>query len=102
MDTISEECSSCNGIGRIASKDTVITSVENWVKRFKKKANDKRLVIHLNPLLSDYIKENRPKLINKMMWSNWLYLEFEENNEIQKDQFRVYSKKRKDFVSENI
>ena len=102
MDTISEECSSCNGIGRIASKDTVITSIENWVKRFKKKANDKRLVIHLNPLLSDYIKENRPKLINKMMWSNWLYLEFEENNEIQKDQFRVYSKKRKDFVSENI
>ena len=72
------------------------------MKRFKKKANDKRLVIHLNPLVSDYIKENRPKLINKMMWSNWLYLEFEENNEIQKDQFKVYSKKRKDFVSENI
>ena len=70
--------------------------------KIKKKANDKRLVIHLHPLLSAYIKENRPKLINKMMWNNWLYLEFEENNEIQKDQFRVYSKKRKDFVSENI
>lgn len=102
MDTISEECSSCSGIGRIASKDTVITSIENWVKRFKKKANDKRLVIHLNPSLSEYIKENRPKLINKMMWANWLYLEFEEDEKIQKDSFKVYSKKRKDFINESI
>ena len=102
MDTISEECTNCNGIGRIASKDTVITSIENWVKRFKKKANDKRLVIHLHPTLSEYISENRPKLINKMMWSNWLYLEFEQDRELTKDQFRVFSKKRKDFIDENI
>ena len=102
MDTISEECTNCNGIGRISSKDTVITSIENWVKRFKKKANDKRLVIHLHPTLSEYIKENRPKLINKMMWNNWLYLEFEEDPKLIKDQYKVFSKKRKDFITENI
>jgi len=102
MDTLSEECQACNGIGRIASKDTVITSIENWVKRFKKKENDKRLVIHLHPTLFDYIKANRPKLINKMMWSNWLYLEFEEDKSLIRDKFKVFSKKRKDFILDSI
>jgi len=102
MATLSEECELCSGVGRIASKDTVITSIENWVKRFKKKANDKRLVIHLHPTLYNYIKENKPKLINKMMWNNWLYLEFEEDNTILRDKFKVYSKKRKNFITENI
>ena len=102
MATLSEECELCSGVGRIASKDTVITSIENWVKRFKKKANDKRLVIHLHPTLYSYIKENKPKLINKMMWNNWLYLEFEEDRTILRDKFKVYSKKRKNFITENI
>ena len=37
-----------------------------------------------------------------MMWANWLYLEFEEDEKIQKDSFKVYSKKRKDFINESI
>ncbi len=100
LDTISEECISCKGLGRISSKDTVLTSIENWIKRFKKKASDRRLVLHIHPTLSNYIKENKPKILSGWRWSNWIYIEITENEALIPDEFRVYSKKRKNFVTE--
>ena len=37
-----------------------------------------------------------------MMWSNWLYLEFEEDKSLIRDKFKVFSKKRKDFILDSI
>lgn len=102
LETISEECSSCRGIGRISSKDTVLTSIENWIKRFKKKASDKRLVLHIHPSLSEYISKNKPKILSGWRWSNWIYIEIEENSQLIPDEFKIFSKKRKKFVTELV
>lgn len=100
LDTISEECITCKGLGRINSKDTVLTSIENWIKRFKKKASDRRLVLHIHPSLSSYIKENKPKILSGWRWNNWIYIEITENESLIPDEFQIYSKKRKNFVTD--
>ena len=41
------------------SKDTLITKLENWLKRFRAKNNDRRLVIKMHPEFVTYIKEVR-------------------------------------------
>ena len=38
LHTISDDCPTCNGLGRIATPDTVLTNLENWLKRFRKKS----------------------------------------------------------------
>ena len=59
MHSVKDECNSCNGSGWILSKDTLITKLENWLKRFRAKNNDRRLVIKMNPEVVTYIKEVR-------------------------------------------
>ena len=94
LHTVKEECDNCNGSGWIKSKDTLITKLENWLKRFKAKNNDKRLIIKMNPDIVRYIKEVRKKLINGFMWENFMFITLEEDYSISTGDFRVYSKKR--------
>ena len=102
LNTVSEECPTCNGLGMIASKDTVLTRLENWLKRFRAKANDRRLVIQVHPGLAKYINETKSKVITGFMWSNWMLLEVQEDDSLAPDEFRVYSKKRKTDVTDEI
>ena len=47
LHTVSIECPTCNGLGRIESFETTLTRLENWIKRFREKAKDRRLKITL-------------------------------------------------------
>jgi len=99
LHTIKNECKICNGSGWIVSKDTLITQLENWLKRFRAKNNDRRLVITMNPVVVDYINEVRKKLINGFMWENLVLLTLEADNTVSEGEFKVYSKKRKEDVT---
>ena len=99
MHTVKDECNSCNGSGWILSKDTLITKLENWLKRFRAKNNDRRLVIKMNPEVVTYIKEVRKKLINGFMWENLMFITLEADNTISPGEFQIYSKKRKEDVT---
>ena len=99
LHAVNEECPTCNGLGWIASKDTVITQLENWLKRFRIKNNDRRLIIEMHPDVVEYIKKTRKKLINGFMWDNKMLIDIKNDNTINPEKFKVYSKKRKlDFT----
>tara|TARA_B100000029_G_scaffold9066_1_gene9651 strand:+ start:9466 stop:11016 length:1551 start_codon:yes stop_codon:yes gene_type:complete len=99
LHTISEDCPTCNGRGRIALKDTTLTSIENWLKRFRYKAKDRRLIIYLHPQMLEYIKKTKSKVISSFMWKNWMLLDLRVDQEINLDQFRIFSKKRNKDVT---
>ena len=69
------------------------------MKRFRAKNNDRRLVITMNPVVVDYINEVRKKLINGFMWENLVLLTLEADNTVCEGEFKVYSKKRKEDVT---
>ncbi len=102
LNTVNEECPTCNGLGSIASKDTVLTRLENWLKRFRAKANDRRLVISMHPGLAKYLNETRSKVLSGFMWANWMLLEIEEDDSLAPDVFKVYSKKRKTDITDEV
>ena len=43
LDSMSEECPTCRGSGRIISKETLITRIEHWLRRYKSKHRDLRI-----------------------------------------------------------
>ena len=102
LHTVSDECSTCNGIGRTTSYNTMLTKMENWLKRFRNKANDKRLIIYLSPDATDYVNNVKSKVVNGFMWNNWMLLEIKENQSLNPGEFRVYSKKRKTDVTDEV
>ena len=102
LHTVSHECPECKGLGVVSSYDTVLTNLENWLKRFKAKNRDKRLIISLNPSVSDYINNNKSKIITGMMWSNWTFLTIEGDHNININDFIVFSKKRNEYVTDEV
>ena len=102
LHTVSIECPQCNGLGRIRSKETTLTQLENWLKRFRSKAKDRRLRIDLHPEMAAYIYETKSKVISGFMWKNWMLIEVKKSPEIAIDSFKVYSKKRRKDVTDEV
>ena len=100
--TMTSECPQCNGLGRVRSMDTTLTRLENWLKKFRSKAKDRRLRIDLHPEMADYIYKTKSKVISGFMWKNWILIEVQKDPHINIDSFRVYSKKRRKDVTDEV
>ena len=100
--TLTDECKSCHSLGRIKSKDATLTEIENWLKRFKNKFSDKRLILYVNEGLNDYINNSMNKVMNKLMLKNWLWLTLKIDPQLHNNEFRIFSKKRKKDVTREV
>ena len=100
--TVSIECQQCSGLGRIRSQESTLTQLENWLKRFRSKAKDRRLRIDLHPEMEAYICETKSKVISGFMWKNWILIELLEDPMVPVDTFKIYSKKRRQYVTDEV
>ena len=102
LHTVTVDCPQCNGLGRIDSQETTLTQLENWLKKFRSKAKDRRLRIDLHPEMADYISETKSKVISGFMWKNWILIEINKDPQVVAGSFRVYSKKRRKDVTDEV
>jgi ribonuclease G len=102
LHTVSYDCPTCNGLGRIATPDTVLTRLENWLKRFRNNANDRRLSVMLNKEVLDYINETKSRAVKGFMWDNWMLIDLQEDQTLSPAEFRIFSKKRKIDVTDEV
>ena len=102
LHTLYEDCPTCKGLGLIPSKDTMLTSIESWLKTFRTKSRDRRFAIHLNPKVYDHFKETKHSELKGFMWKNWLLIELKEDENLAPHQFKVFSKRQKKFVTEEV
>ena len=100
--TVTAECPQCNGLGRVRSLDSTLTELENWLKRFRSKAKDRRLRIDLHPEMVKHIYETKSKVISGFMWKNWMLIEVKEDSSVDFASFKVYSKKRRKEVTSEV
>lgn len=102
LHSVSEECPTCNGLGRIPSKDTMITKIDSWLRRFRTSHKDRRLVITVHPSLADYLIETKSNVVKGFMWQHWVWLEIVPDEVLSPDDFRVFSKRRKSDVTDIV
>ena len=100
--SLTHECKNCKGLGRVESYDFSMTKIENWIKRFKAKHNDKRLITYVNDGMYNYINNNKKKIINTLIFKNWIWIELKIDNSLNSNDFRVFSKKRKKDVTNEV
>ena len=100
--TLTDECGECKGLGRIDSKDSTLTKIENWLKRFKSKHSDKRLIVYVNEKLNEYIRTTKKKAINTLIFKNWIWIDLKVDSMLRNNEFRVFSRKRKKDVTNEV
>jgi len=101
LHTVSEECPVCHGSGRITSKESLVTKLESWFRRFRLKSRERRLELHLNPDFARYLRESTSRLLWKIQWRHLLRLRIVEDPTVNPDDFRLISVKTgKDLTEE--
>ena len=92
LDSMSEECPTCHGAGRIMSKETLITRIDHWLRRYKTKHRSLKLNLELHPEIASFMKDNK-KALRGLMWQNFTYISITSNPEVARDEFRFLKTK---------
>lgn len=92
--TTSEECPMCHGTGRIPSRDSVISKIDNWIRRFKIHSKDKRIRIFVHPVIFSHVTKGPvKKLFRTLQLKNLILIEFKADENMEFDQFKVFSRR---------
>lgn len=102
VDSMSEDCPTCHGSGRIISKDTLITRIDHWLRRYKSKHNDLRLKLLLHPENADFIKKNKKSVLRGLMWQNFVHLSINGSADINRDEFRFMRTKDNQDITDHV
>ena len=100
--SLTDICSSCSGLGRTLSQDSLLTNIENWINRFRNKYSDRRLIIYVNEEIEKYLKTAKRSSLNKYMFKKLMWIEIKLDQKLHSNEFRVYSKKRKKDVTNEV
>ena len=93
LDSMSEECPTCYGSGRIISQETLVTRIDHWLRRYKSKHRSLRLRLQLHPQNAEYLSGEKKHILRGLMWQNFVHLRIEENIELARDEFRFLKTK---------
>ena len=101
IDSMSEECPSCHGSGRIISQETIITRIEHWLRRHQAYSRSLRLKLELHPKNAEYLTIEKKHILRGLMWQNFVHLKIESNLELPLDEFKFLSRSNgKDITNE--
>jgi len=100
IDSMSENCPTCYGSGRIISKETLITRIDHWLRRYKSKHKDLRLKLQLHPENADFIKDK--KILRGLMWQNFVHISVTGLTEINRDEFRFIRTKDNQDITDHV
>ena len=101
LDSMSDECPTCKGAGRIMSWETLITRIDHWLRRYKSKNRRLKLKLELHPEIADFMRDNK-KALRGLMWHNFTYISVEGNSKIKRDEFRFLDSKNNGKVIEHV
>jgi ribonuclease G len=93
LDSMSEECPACHGSGRIISRETLVTRIDHWLRRYKNKHRSLMLRLQLHPENAQYLGGEKKHILRGLMWQNFVHLKIEENVELAQDEFRFFRSK---------
>jgi len=102
LHTLTHKCKICYGLGRTHSPDTVLTNIENWINRFRNKNKDRRLIIYVHSTIEEYIYTSKKSSLNKFMFKKLMWIEFKTDSKLNINEFKVFSKKRKKDVTDEV
>ncbi|MFQ5674720.1 MAG: ribonuclease E/G [bacterium] len=98
----SEPCPTCDGLGRVVSKSTVLTRIERWMKRFKAARRDWSLQLIVHSDIADFLTRGVANKVRRLMWKYRLKIEVQKNDSFKTDEFRVLLKKDGTDVTEDF
>ncbi|MCX6600609.1 MAG: Rne/Rng family ribonuclease [bacterium] len=102
MFAFNEACPTCRGTGMVITKESVVTQLQTWVRRFRAKTGEMGLTIKAHPTVVDYITQGLRSHLRQIMWDSFMYIKLEPDDALSLDEFKCYSWKQKKEVTDEF
>ena len=89
--TFSQPCPTCNGVGRVLSKETLAAKIERWFKRAKVRSVDKKFKLCIHPEVYRVLTEGKESRIKKLCRMLRIEILPEKDENLSADEFKVFS-----------
>jgi ribonuclease G len=100
--TLKEPCQVCNGTGMVPSMETMVTEIEQFIRRFRHQTREHRLELLVHKDLYDYLTAGRRSLIKTLMWKNFLRIKLLVDDALPVGRFAAVSPKQKKEITDEF
>jgi len=97
---VSEECPTCHGSGRVTSKESLVTKIESWFRRYKIKSKERKLHLHVQPEIAEYLNESTGHLLRRIQLKNLIRIKIFKDTSVNINEFRVFSARTGEDITE--
>jgi ribonuclease G len=91
MQTLSEPCSCCGGLGRIMSKENIATKIERWFARAKADKKYKNYHLVVSPEMADVMTENGTSRVRRIMRAYGFKINVIRDTTLNQTIYRMYN-----------
>ncbi len=88
LDSMMDECPTCHGSGHIISKDTLVTRIDHWLRRYKMKHRNLRLRLLLHPDNAEFLQTQKKKVLRGLMWQNFVHIKIQADPDVSRSGYR--------------
>jgi ribonuclease G len=93
LHTLNLPCKRCGGSGLVPSKETMISELERWIRRFRADTKERRLQIHVEASIHEYLSDGLRSRIREIMWRNFIHVKLISDDRLDDTEFRCWSPK---------
>jgi ribonuclease G len=93
MQTMKEVCPYCLGAGLLTKHSHILYDLEDWLKKFKKTSNERRLILKCHPLFAVRLREGKDVSLFKLQLKYLVRFKIKEDNDMRIGQLKFISAK---------
>lgn len=90
--SMTRECPTCTGTGRVFSPEVVARRLERALKRAAVEKKERKLAVRIHPDVAIYLLEEEPKLVQALGRQAGIELELRDDPMLHLDEFRLMSR----------
>ncbi len=89
--TLHQPCRHCGGSGLVPSRETLLTELDRWIRRFKAATRERRLLIQVAPPLHAHLTAGKRNLLWRLMWRHFMLIRVKADERLEETEFRCLS-----------
>lgn len=89
--TLHQPCRRCGGTGLVPSRETVLTELDRWIRRFKAATRERRLLISVAPSIHDHLTMGARNMVWRLMWRHFMLIRVRADERLDETEFRCVS-----------
>ena len=96
----SEDCTTCSGIGKILSLESVMVKLERLLRRVSAAAKEKEIVIRVAPEVAVYILEHNGRRLAEVERRYKLSIDLKDDPQVRREEVRLFSARTKQEITD--